>query len=297
MTGMMTGEILFLGSNGRVGRLLRQVLTCPPPDLQEFARRPLIWQARQPQTGPDTLVWSPGGALPTGLRPQAVVALWGVTSGTATALAQNTYLARAAFDLACQTGARRVLHLSSAAIYGAPSGPVCEASTPKPCTPYGMAKLAMERAIADWQSQGSTPRNTILRLGNVAGADSLFANLATPLTLDRFAGGQGPSRSYIAPRDLARVIARLVTCPLGQLPEVANIAGPYPVPMADIARAAGVPIRWRTAPPGALERMDLATDTLRLLRLDLADSADPARLVAQSRTFAPLDAMHQASAG
>lgn len=285
MMGPMAGHILFLGSDGRVGRMLRQVLSCPPQDLAEFARRPLIWQARAPRAGAATLCWSPGTPLPEGLRAGVIVALWGVTSGTPKELANNTFLAQTTLDIARRTGARRVLHMSSAAVYGAPAFAVSEATAPQPRTPYGLAKLAMERAIFQAHPNVSGPRNTLLRLGNVAGADALFSKLTGPVTLDRFADGQGPSRSYIAPRDLARVIARLATCPLSQLPEVLNVAGPHPVAMADIARAAGVAMTWRAAPPGALARMTLATDGLSALGLHLPDSSDPARLVAQWRTY------------
>tara|TARA_R110000868_G_scaffold400956_4_gene676045 strand:+ start:67007 stop:67843 length:837 start_codon:yes stop_codon:yes gene_type:complete len=278
--------------------MLRQVLACPPQDLRPFAKRPLVWQSRRPQSGPDDLCWSPGDPPPAGLHPHTIVALWGVTAGDGAALAQNTSLALAALDLAHRTGARRVLHLSSAAVYGAPPAPVSETSVPLPSTAYGAAKLAMEHAIADWHAQTRTgPRSTVLRLGNVAGADALFANLSGPLTLDRFAGGQGPSRSYIAPCDLARVIARLASGPLAQMPALLNVAGPFPVAMSDIARAAGVAMFWRDAPPAALAQMHLVTEALHALGLRLPDSASPARLVAQWRTYVPAPALIRRARG
>ena len=141
-----------------------------------------------------------------------------------------------------------------------------ETRHPAPVNAYGAAKLDMERAIADLPPDGV--RHVILRVANVIGADSLAAALrdrTRPVTLDRFADGTGPCRSYIAPGDLARVFAALMRLPEDALPAIMNVAAPEPVAMADLARAAGRPVIWRDATAGAQPCVSL--DTARLDRV------------------------------
>jgi len=85
------------------------------------------------------------------------------------------------------------------------------------------------------------------------------------ITLDRFADGTGPRRSYIAPGDLARVLAGLARLAMDDLPDLLNIAAPAPVAMEDLAGAADCPIIWRVAPPEA--QAEVSLDTNRLARL------------------------------
>lgn len=239
---------LFTGSNGRLGRLLQRAW----PGLRDAP--PAFWLARR---APADLLWSPGLPLP-GLPPcGTLVALWGRTSGDSEELALNSALLDAALALARHCGARRILHLSSAAVYGPGIG-LRERDSPKPVSAYGRAKWEMERAIAALPSEGFD--HTILRLANVVGADSLAPALRPrddPVILDRFASGHGPLRSYIAPGDLARVLAALALLPPETLPSCLNVTAPRPVRMQALAKAAGRPVRWRPAPDGAVEQVTL----------------------------------------
>jgi len=226
---------LVTGANSRLGRFLQAAWRSDP------AVTP-VWCARR---APADVVWAPGQALPELPACATVIALWGPTVGDARTLAQNSELARAAQTLARGCGARRVIHLSSAAIYG-PGIRLREIDDPAPANAYGAAKLDMERTIGDLPRDGL--RHVILRLANVVGADSLAAALrdrTRPVTLDRFADGTGPHRSYVAPGDLARIFAALMDLPAGQLPDILNIAATHPVAMSDLVRAAGQEPVWR----------------------------------------------------
>ncbi len=245
--------VLIFGGNGRLGRLLRKA----------WARRPPhgvvpLYQAR---SGPCDFCWpSPASPLPAA---EAIIALWGVTSGSDAELAANTSLAHASLEAAHMSGARLVLHFSSAAVYGKAQD-ACEITPPRPVNAYGRAKLAMEQAIADFPDEGIA--HCCLRLANVVGADSLApALLAGPVRLDRFNDGRGPLRSYIGVGHLARILEALCTLPVDHLPGVLNIASPEPVEMQALAEAAGKRILWQDAPKTALQKVTL--DSGRLARL------------------------------
>mgnify|MGYP005845008503 CR=1 FL=1 len=246
---------LVTGANGRVGTFLRAAWQAEPEITP-------VWCARRP---PADIVWAPGREVANLPRCGAVIALWGTTRGDAATLAQNSHLAINALRLARSCGAERVIHLSSAAVYG-PGARMPETRNPAPANAYGAAKLDMERTIADLPPDG--PQHVILRVANVIGADSLSAALrdrTRPVTLDRFEDGTGPCRSYVAPGDLARVFAALLHLPETDLPDILNVAAPAPVAMADLARTAGHQVVWRTAPATAQACVSL--DTARLERL------------------------------
>lgn len=273
--------LILLGATGRVGRMLRHD-ACRPA----WGATRLIAAGRNPD-GPDCVRWRPSdppGDLP---RETPILSLLGVTSGDVAALAANTDLALAAQSLGAALGAPLVLHASSAAVYGAAPPDACHEDAPliAPANAYGAAKRAMEAALVETDG----PPTLCLRIANVAGADSLFRNIArgAPMTLDRFADGCGPLRSYVAPQDLARVVAALVTSPA--VPRGAlNVAAPGAVDMADVLRAARTPFTRRPAPPEALARMVLSTDRLRGV-VDLSsDTAAPAHLVAAARAVGAL---------
>ena len=295
----MTVDLLVLGGSGRVGRLLRGALARSEALRAELAppgRTPrLMWQCRRGSTGADILKWQPGAALPEGLRARAILALWGVTEGSATALAQNAILARAALHLAQRIGADRVLHASSGAVHAGLTGAPAQEEAPlAPLGSYGTAKAEMERVVAAWHAttghtpSDTSPRSLILRLGNIAGADSLSRALVRPgpITLDRFGGSGGtaggPRRAYLGIEDLARALGALLRLPAAAMPTHLNLAGPAPVAMEALARAAGREVLWRPAPAAALPV--LALNTTRLSALTggpLHSSADPGALLAQ----------------
>lgn len=198
-------------------------------------------------------------------RAGMVVALWGRTGGTAEDLADNARLVATSHAVARSCGARRLLHLSSAAVYG-PGRALDEAAPLCPAGDYGRAKLAMERAVARLPG-GEGIAHCSMRLANVVGADSLAPGLAGhgPVAMDRFPGGGGPRRSYIAASDLLRILAGLAALPAGGLPAVLNVAAPDPVDMDALVRAAGLKLAWRPAPKTAIPELTL--DTGRLTRL------------------------------
>lgn len=238
------------------------------PDLR------LIPVHRRPS--PQGLVWSPGQPVPDGLRCDVVLALWGVTTGAALDL--NTELAVAAQRLAKQTGADRVLHCSSMAVYEPGPDALSEISRTAPVSAYGAAKLAMEQAL----SKAPSPRPIFLRIGNVAGADSLFAagRRQGRITLTRYPDGQSPLRSYIAPSDLARVLRALTLADLSDIPDVVNLSSPVPVRMGDLAQAMEWPIDWSDVPDDGRQVIVMQTDRLSHLVPAMGFASD-ARSMAQ----------------
>lgn len=250
------GPVVWVtGAGGRIGRILRRC----------WAGAPLhpVWASRDPAL--DTTAGAP--------LPDVVLALAGVTAGDD--MAANVRLAAEAMAFGRTSGAR-VLVVSSAAVYGRAEGRLAEDRPLAPVSSYGRAKAEMEEIARG--------RATILRIGNVAGADALLAGIVAgrPVDLDTFADGATPRRSYIGPATLARVLAGL--CLAERLPQVLNVAQPGPVEMAALARAAGAEIRPRPAPPDAIARVEL--DVTRLAAILPLGPADPARLVAEWRETA-----------
>jgi nucleoside-diphosphate-sugar epimerase len=251
-----SGTVFLLGGNGKLGRMMQRIWQ---PEC--FRVVPV---SRTGQGIADGLCWSPGDDVPDVPNVIAVVALWGVTPGTDGLLQDNVRLAEEAMTFGKRIGAKVVLHCSSGAVYRPCLDPIPETTPPDPQSPYGQSKWDMEQAIKVGATPGS-PRQVIMRIGNVAGGDSLFANLRRggKVTLDRFGDNVGASRSYIAPTDLARSIERLIVTPDAE--GVFNIAAPKPTAMADLALASDVAVEWRSAPPAAFPMMWL--DTTRLNRL------------------------------
>lgn len=265
VTNFPAGEtkvLLVLGGNGRLARMLRQIWRDAP--LDGWAP---VWCGRRSDPGIDA-VWSPGDPPPC--LADAVLALWGVVPGKGD-LGDNTRLALAAMALGRESGAKRVLHCSSAAVYG-PGRILHESSPCMPENTYGAAKLAMEAAI----SAESAPAACVMRLANVVGADSLFRSLSSnaPMVLDRFADQQGPRRSYAAPSHILCAIASLLK--VNPLPRVINVALPGAVGMDDLAQAAGREFDWRVAPEGALAEVVMDTRRLQALTGEAAQASAPA---------------------
>ncbi|WP_238366348.1 NAD-dependent epimerase/dehydratase family protein [Mesobacterium pallidum] len=256
----------MLGGSGKVGR---RVMAC----WRGRDARSVITLGR---SGAE-VTWAPGDPVPD-VRADAVVALWGVVPRPGRDLSQNAALARAAMDLGAALGADRVLHCSTGAVYAPGATGLTEDAVPDPRNPYGAAKVEMERAAAAIPA----PASCCLRIGNVAGCDSLFASLERggTVTLDRFADGRGPRRSYVAVSDLCALLDRLVACDLSELPALLNVGGAQAVGMDAIARAAGRDVAWTEAPAGAVPEVWLDTTRLEALAGTLGSSGDPAALVA-----------------
>jgi len=262
---LITPGWLMVGASGMVGRLVRHAWMREP----DVAMR-LVPQLRHAD-GEDeagALFWAPlEGPEPFERyvredgSPAALIMLAGVIPGPHAKYIRNVELAVACLEAARSVGCERVLIASSAAVYG-PSFdiPLREDSVCAPIAPYGTSKLAMEKACRPYREMGMDV--CCLRIGNVVGADAFMRNAASrsdgdpALSIDRFADGCGPVRSYIGPDSLARVLAALAAHP-GPLPDVMNVAAPVPVDMADLARSANQDFEWRDAPDSALQHVTL----------------------------------------
>lgn len=271
MTSASPRVLLIPGATGKLGRLMERAWE----RAQVTGWRP-VWIGRQAAAGVD-VVWQAGNPAPCDA--DAVLALWGVVPGGGD-LEDNSALARAAMALGRDSGAARVLHCSSSAVYG----PGARLSENTPCAPanaYGAAKLAMEAVIAE-EARETGPPACALRLANVVGADSLFAALGSeaPMVIDRFADGHGPRRSYATPSCIWRAVTTLLQAET--LPGVINVATPAPVGMDALALAAGRAFDWRDAPEGALAEVALDTGLLQGMSGDTAP-VTPKEMIAEWR--------------
>lgn len=127
---------------------------------------------------------------------------------------------------------------------------------------------------------------TILRIGNVAGADALLGQPTDAvITLDRFPDGQGPRRSYIGPGDLAAVMGALLSAGAEgrDLPEILNLALPGAVAMEDLLHDAGRNFAWKQAPEGALP--DVTLDVSRLAQHVPLPQASAGRIMADWQAY------------
>lgn len=255
----MRDAVVVLGAGGRLGRMVRAFWQSPAPLV------PMDWRGGMP---------FPDGAAGT------ILALWGSVEDPS----RHPGLAVAALDLGVALGAERVVHCSSAAVYARASGMLSEGAVTAENSLYSGAKLAMEQGIARWHdAHPDGPRSVILRIGNVAGADSLFGNLRPGghVTLHRFPDGQGPRRSYLAPIDLCRALERIVGA--GQMQGTFNLAAPGPTAMEAIARAANASIHWENAPGDATASVHLDVSKLLHALPGLALQSDPGFLVENAR--------------
>ena len=263
-------RILITGSGGRLGRLIyaaRQLEGVPGAEV--------VFQSRG--AGRD-VQWQPGAPVAQLPDCDALVALWGATSGSAEDLAVNARLVALSRQVAQDCGAQMVFHLSSAAVYG-PGARLAETARLAPRTPYGTAKVEMERRV---RKGGAGVQECVLRLANVVGADSLAVALTSngAVTLDRFEGGRGPMRSYIGATDLLRVLSALAKAETDSLPFALNIAAAAPVGMDDLARAAGKRVTWRTAPAQAVQEVSLDTGLMQSLLPAVRPTSDAGALIA-----------------
>ncbi len=280
-------RLLVLGGSGRLGGLLRRAWQVGGGGDVAGAGLVPVWQARQPRAfaglGGPTVVFDPlhdPGALRAAVRAADVVLmLAGPTRGSAQDLAVHADLARAVLHAA---DGRAVIFASSAAVYGAPvAGPCREEDAPAPLTDYGRAKLAMERVAA------GVPGASVLRIGNVAGADALLGAPPSPggRVLDILPAGHAPRRSYITPQALALALGRLARLAAagGRLPGLLNLALPGAVGMDALLRAAGESWRTRPASPGVIDTVVLDVTRAQALGLVPEWPADARQIVAELR--------------
>lgn len=248
--------LLITGGNGRIGTILHD---CWPWAMRDGLRP--IWQSRRSEVG--FLHWD---ILQQPAPPWAGGIVLHLAGGRADSDAEVP-LALAVLRAAQAQGARHVFLASSAAVYPAGTD-LGEDTAPAPASPYGEGKRAMEEAALDWQARHGGGL-TILRIGNVAGADALLgAGRRAAVTLDPVEGSAlGPVRSYIGPAMLAAALARLAALAAARtaLPRVLNVAAPRPVAMGALLDAAG--IGWSFGPTNPASRPQVTLDTRRLQAL------------------------------
>ncbi len=276
---------LVIGANGRIGLLLQRY----------WGRNAAVWHSRaqhiadpdprfvqfDPLKNPDALSQA---AQPQGQAPRQILCLAGPVPGRLPARmpargTDNNMQDHVRLGLACVAAAgvgARVFLASSAAVYGAPSqdAPLHENTPLAPQSPYGHAKSEMEaQAIALGHQRGV--KVTVLRIGNIAGFDAILGGWRPDFTLDQFANGDTPKRSYIGVQTLADVLAHLMQEP--DLPAVLNIAQPSPVAMGALLQAAARPYRCKAAGPSAIANVTL--DVTRLAGFVPLKPATPEDLV------------------
>ena len=273
-------QVLVTGATGRIGTILR---ACWPEGRGR-------WLARAPRAGFLCADPADAGALartgqgstgqgstgqdPDGQGVSALLALAGPIWGD---LSATLPLALAAVRAGAALGVP-VRLASTAAVYGAGQGLLREDSPLAPLGDYGRARAAMEdEALALAGSLGV--RASVLRIGNVAGADAILGGWRPGFALDRFPDGRTPRRSYVGPRTLARVLDRL--CAIPDLPPRLNIAAPGAVEMGALLDAAGLDWQPRPAPEEAIAEVALDVAALeRYCPLD-PDESRPETMVAQ----------------
>jgi nucleoside-diphosphate-sugar epimerase len=285
-------RFVFLGSSGRIGRLIKPVW----PKTRD-AKLNVTWQFRSPSELPeDAFHWSdlndPSALMKyiaeLGAVDGAFVFVGVTPNGGSSAdvpMTGNIDLALAALESCAKAGLKRLIIASSSAVYGAGSGRAfTEDDLPSPVNAYGAAKLEMEKVCGEAASRLGI-EVCFLRIGNVAGADSLLGRFTAdgkPLTLDIFPDGDGPRRSYIGPAGLAHVLAKLALSE-DALPAVLNVGASTPVAMNALLDAADLVWERRDVPSNPLQNIVLNCSLLeRTCRAGFA-SSDPMELIAEWR--------------
>jgi nucleoside-diphosphate-sugar epimerase len=281
-TSAQNSPTLVVGGSGRLGQM-----------LQAFWPKGAGLRLHSTRTRSDFVVFdlilepSKARACMGGIG--TVLCLAGVTPARAKAkaegLSRNTDLAVAAIRAAHAAGAGRVLLASSAAVYGNAAGILAEDRDLQPTAPYGQAKLEMERAALDEAHALGMPVS-ILRIGNVAGADAILGGWRAGMLIDQLPDGTTPRRSYIGPRTLAHTLHRLTT--LADVPEVLNIAAPGTVEMGALLDAAGLAWSARPAPESVIAEVALSTHLLEAHVPLPADAGTAPALVAEWRALQDL---------
>lgn len=265
-------RILVLGASGRLGSALRHRHSSEKSVERSVD---MIWQTRR--AGPanhsgleKNLVWDIlNQDLPSGISADIVLCLAGVVNGDAAALSVNSDLARAALNAGQKIGARRVFLTSSAAVYGA--GPFAEDTDPRPISQYGHAKLEMERVALSWRKNApeGAPKLTILRVGNVAGSDSVLGQGRRHVKLDTGPSGQPLLRSYIGPNRLSDMLLDLSQMAASgeSVPQFLNVALSSAISLKALLQNAG----WSFSEirNAGLNPIEVALQTQRLARLGL----------------------------
>lgn len=276
-------QLFITGADGRLGKML-----CAAWGKDGLTGLTPVWSSRR-GTGSDHIAWDIlSGPAPRLAKDCIVLHLAGVLSGNPVALAANADMALRVCDAAKAAGASHIFVASSAAVYGAAQTDHVEVQPPAPLSDYGKSKLDMERKVLCWATNAGSPSATCLRIGNVLGADALFrsANSGQIAILDPVSNQSGgPIRSYIGPRALAQILARLFQQIRddGTMPSILNVAAPIPISMADLLKSAHRPFQFGPPNPHTIPRVSLSTK--RLAGLVQAQAATAATMVEDWRSL------------
>lgn len=178
--------LIVLGAGGRIGRLLRSL----------WGQEAAIWLGRAEWD----ILQSPA---PLGLPQGAVwVNLAGVITGDCP---QNPQIAARVADAVHRTHGRH-LYLSTAAVYSGGPRDMSETDPLAPVSAYGRSKQQAEAVLAGHFN------TSVLRLGNLIGADALFSAPMAPRSLDPI--GLGPKGPQVIERVVMQTTALQRLLPL-----------------------------------------------------------------------------------
>lgn len=251
---------MVTGAGGQIGRFLRRAwLEEPPRDIRPF------WIGRG--EGFD-LTWDIlSDAAPVWPKNAVVLHLAGVVRGDETALAANVAMVAPVLRACRRNAACALFVASTAAVYAPGPQPATEDWLSAPANAYGRSKALAERRFLAGEPGFSVH---VLRLGNVAGAESLLGPRPTDevIRLDPVPGRKGgPLRSWIGPRTLAQVLTCLCrrAAKRADLPSILNVAADPPLQMADLLRASGRAWVYGPENPAVTPVATLSTERLRAL--------------------------------
>ena len=247
----MSGPILLIGGTSPIGRAvaseLRGAHATTPADVVVTTRTPTGGVPTLELTSPDS-----AAGVVTDLRPSIMIV---AASPNASQLDADPELALAALEgyrriteAALSGGARSVVLISSAAVYGTQSNrPRTEDDVPHPEGAYGRFKLAAEAIVA----AAAGDRSLSLRLFNVYGP-GMRTSLVNRLLDDR---GPVPElfdtrafvRDYVHVADVASGIAMVATSAVSG---ILNVGTGHPVNNHDLMELPGTRFVARPVEPG-----------------------------------------------
>jgi UDP-glucose 4-epimerase len=160
----------LLGANGKLGA----ILAC-------FAKRSGLGWRTQSRTELTDLQWSGAFDDPAAdsvfVQGVTLINMIGYTGPDEELLHDiNIRFVKDLLVKAADTGVAHVVLASSAAVYGAGGDTFLDEDDPlRPITPYGVSKSKMEEFAHRIAATSASPAITILRIGNIVGADALSA--------------------------------------------------------------------------------------------------------------------------
>ena len=260
-------KVVILGASGRLGGLIR-------PFWQNMNT---IWQSRSLQQGFKSLdiLKDPDGLATLLSGSTAVMCLAGVTpSSTNGTLEQNALLAEACLNAAKVAKVGRVFLTSTAAVYGKQTNVLDERCPVQPLSDYARAKIAME-GVASRHDQVST----VLRIGNVAGADAILGNWYPEMEIEQLEDSTTPKRSYVGPATLSRILMELTMCQT--LPPILNVAAPESIHMNELLDSAGLYYTKKLASDQTIAEVTLNTKLLQQYVAFTQKDSQPSTMVTE----------------